>query len=283
MPRPVWSEATAGSDPAVASIVAAMRGYDDRSYGEGFADVYDDWYADVTDVDATVARVAALAGPGGSVLELGVGTGRLAVPLARAGLRVTGVDSSPAMLDRLAAHDPDGLVDAVCGDMVSDLPATDDGFDVALVAVNTLFNIVDPARQQRCFHAVAARLRPGGRFVVEAFVPDAGGAAEPGSAGDPAVRSDVSVRSMTADRVVLSVSQHRPGDQCAEGQFVEITESGGVRLRPWSIRWATPAQLDEMASTAGFVVEARSADMAGAPFDDDSSGHVTVYRREAAP
>ena len=258
-----------------------MRGYDDRSYGEGFADVYDDWYADVTDVDATVARVVALAGDGGSVLELGVGTGRLAVPLARAGLRVTGVDSSPAMLARLADHDPDGLVDAVCGDMVADLSAVDTGFDVALIAVNTLFNIVEPDRQQECFRLVATRLRPGGRFVVEAFVPDpeSGGTASPGSA----VRSDVSVRSMAADHVVLSVSQHRPDDQRAEGQFVEITESGGVRLRPWSIRWATPAQLDEMAAAAGFVVEARWADMAGTPFDDDSAGHVTVYRLEDAP
>lgn len=258
-----------------------MRGYDDRSYGEGFADVYDDWYADVTDVRATVERVLALAGAGGSVLELGVGTGRLAVPLARAGLRVTGVDSSPAMLARLADHDPDGLIDAVCGDMVADLSAIDTGFDVALIAVNTLFNIVEPDRQQECFRAVATRLRPGGRFVVEAFVPDpeSGGVASPGSA----VRSDVSVRSMAADHVVLSVSQHRPDDQRAEGQFVEITESGGVRLRPWSIRWATPAQLDEMASAAGFVVETRTADMAGAPFDDDSAGHVTVYRLEDAP
>jgi len=262
-----------------------MRGYDDRSYGEGFADVYDDWYADVTDVGATVERVAALAGPGGSVLELGVGTGRLAVPLAQAGLRVTGIDSSPAMLARLAERDPDGLVDAVCGDMVADLPTTDGPVDVALIAVNTLFNIVDPGRQQECFRAVAARLRPGGRFVVEAFVPDPefGVAASPGSPAHPEVRSDVSVRSMAADHVVLSVSQHRPDDQRAEGQFVEITESGGVRLRPWSIRWATPAQLDEMASAAGFVVETRSADMAGAPFDDDSPGHVTVYRLEAAP
>lgn len=264
-----------------------MRGYDDRSYGEGFADVYDDWYAEVTDVDATVVRIAALAGPGGSVLELGVGTGRLAVPLARAGLRVTGVDTSPAMLARLAEHDPDGMVDAVCGDMVADLPhvSTDRRFDVALIAVNTLFNLVEPGRQQQCFHEVAGRLRPGGHFVVEAFVPDPefGGSTSPGSAAGSAGRSEVSVRSMAADHVVLSVSRHQPVDQRAEGQFVEISESGGVRLRPWSIRWATPAQLDEMAGAAGFAVDARSSDMAGAPFDDDSAGHVTVYRLEAAP
>lgn len=258
-----------------------MRGYDDRSYGEAFADVYDEWYADVTDVPATVDRIRSLAGPDGSVLELGVGTGRLAVPLARAGLHVTGVDSSPAMLARLAEHDPEHLVDTVCGDMVDDLPPGP--FDLALIAVNTLFNIVDVDRQQRCFHEVARRLRPGGRFVVEAFVPDPGigqpSPASPASGSGGDVRSDVSVRSLAADRVVLSVSQHRPDEQRAEGQFVEITEAGGVRLRPWSIRWATPAQLDDLASDAGLVVEERTADIAGGAFDDDSPAHVTVYRR----
>ncbi len=147
-----------------------MRGYDDRSYGDGFADVYDDWYADVTDVDATVGRMLALAGPDGRVLELGVGTGRLALPMAAAGLQVVGVDTSAAMLERLAERDPAGLIDVVCGDMVDDLP--DGPFDAALVAYNTIFNLLDEQRQLACFAAVAERLAPGGSFVVEAFVPD---------------------------------------------------------------------------------------------------------------
>ena len=81
-----------------------MDGYGPSTYGDRFADVYDDWYADVSDVDATVGRVAALAGPGGRVLELGAGSGRLAVPLAARGLDVWAVDASPAMLDRLRAR-----------------------------------------------------------------------------------------------------------------------------------------------------------------------------------
>ncbi len=245
-----------------------MHGYDSTSYGDGFADVYDDWYANVTDADATVARMLDVAGRNGRVLELGVGTGRLAIPMARAGLQVVGIDSSEAMLAKLAEHaTANGAnVATVCGDMVDQLP--DGPFDACLVAYNTIFNLLDADTQRSCFSEVAARLRPGGCFVVEAIVPDD---EAPGG-------QNVSVRSMTVDRVVLSVSDHRPAEQRTSGQFVEFTESGGVRLRPWSIRWAAPAELDEMAAQAGFRVERRDADMAGTPFDDHADHHVSVYR-----
>jgi len=254
---------------------ATMRGYESTSYGDGFADVYDDWYGDVTDVEATVTRMRALAGAAGSVLELGVGTGRLAVPMYDAGLAVTGIDTSAAMLERLAERDPDGNIESIAGDMVDDLP--DGPFDAALVAYNTLFNLLGDGDQARCFQAVASRLRSGGSFVVEAFVADAERSAAPDGRQVPPV-SDVSVRSMEVDRVVLSVSLDSPGDQRASGQFVEFSEAGGVRLRPWSIRWATIEQLDSMAAAAGFDVAERFGSMAGDVFTDDSSQHVTVYR-----
>jgi SAM-dependent methyltransferase len=247
-----------------------MQGYGADSYGEAFADVYDDWYATVTDVDATVALAARLARPAGSVLELGVGTGRLAIPMARAGLTVTGIDTSAAMLERLATADVGGSVTVVHGDMVDDLP--DGPFDVALAAYNTLFNLVDDGAQRRCFAAVAERLAPGGSFVVEAFVPDAAADPQAGSG------SSVEVRSMGVDHVVLSVSRHDPGEQRAEGQFVTFTESGGVRLRPWMVRWSTPGELDAMAAAAGLSLAERWADMAMTPFTDDSPHHVSVYR-----
>lgn len=248
-------------------ILGVMRGYDRRSYGDGFADVYDDWYVDVTDIDATVARMVAVAGPGGRVLELGVGTGRLALPMAAAGLQVTGIDASESMLAHLHARDPNGTVDALCGDMVDDLPMGP--FDAVLVAYNTIFNLQSDADQARCFSEVAARLRDGGAFVIEAFVPDM----------STADRRDVSVRSVAVDRVVLSVSIGNSDAQRVEGQFVELTEAGGVRLRPWSIRWSTPAQLDAMADRAGLCLESRHSDMSGTPFDDYCPGHVSVYRR----
>lgn len=246
-----------------------MDGFDDTTYGDAFADVYDEWYSDISDVDATVATLVELAN-GGPVLELGVGTGRIAVPLAAAGrpygITVTGIDNSAAMLERLAEHDTEHLVEPVLGSMVDDLP--DGPFGLVLVAYNTLFNLRTHAEQARCFAEVAAVLAPGGRFVVEAFVP---GGADTGS-------SDVSLRSLSADRVVLSVSVQRPERNIAEGQFVEITEAGGVRLRPWSIRYADPAELDEMAGAAGLTVEHRWQTFAGEPFDRDAERHVTVYR-----
>jgi SAM-dependent methyltransferase len=242
-----------------------VEGYDDTSYGEGFADVYDEWYHGVSDIGSTVASLVELA-DGGAVLELGVGTGRLAIPLAAEGVAVTGVDTSTAMLDRLRAKDPDRRIRAMVGDMVDELP--DGPFSLVFVAYNTLFNLTTEARQRQCFAAVAERLRPGGRFVVEAFVPD-----------DSRSGGAVGVRSIDVGRVVLDVSVHRPERQEAEGQFVEITESGGVRLRPWSIRYSTPAQLDEMADAAGLVLEHRWEAFGEPAFDDGSTRHVSVYRR----
>lgn len=243
-----------------------MDGFESHTYGDAFADVYDDWYRGVSDIDTTVALLARLAGDG-DALELGVGTGRLAIPLAATGCRVVGIDSSESMLDRLRLADPDRRVDAILGDMVTGLP--DRSFSLAFVAYNTIFNLTDRDVQQACFDAVAARLVAGGRFVVEAFVPD-----DPPRSGD-----DVSVRTLTADTVILSISRHDPERQRADGQFVELTEAGGVRLRPWSIRYAAPSELDAMAAAAGFALEVRHEDADGTPFDPDgSSRHLSIYR-----
>ncbi|MFP5488905.1 MAG: SAM-dependent methyltransferase, partial [Acidimicrobiia bacterium] len=125
------------------------------------------------------------------------------------------------------------------------------------------------ARQQACFDAVASRLTPGGRFVVEAFVPD-----DPPRDGDA-----VDVRTLDADRVVLSISRHDAATQRADGQFVELSEAGGVRLRPWSIRYARPDELDDMAGRAGLAIEHRWEAFGRVPLRASSARHVTVYRR----
>ncbi len=243
-----------------------MDGYTHSTYGDAFADVYDDWYRDVSDIDATVAFIAELAAQDAPlpVLELGVGTGRLAVPLAARGVRVVGVDSSAAMLAKLALNDPSGSVTGHLGDMVDGLPAGP--FGVVFAAFNTFFNLLDATRQQACLGAVADRLAPGGAFVIEAFVPE------------PRTGSSVGVRSMSADSVVLTVATHDDATQTAQGHYISLSESGGVRLRPWAIRYATVEQLDNMAALEGFRTAERWEDARRTQFTADSPRHITVYR-----
>lgn len=243
-----------------------MRGYDANSYGDAFADVYDDWYQNVTDVAATIEFLVAL-GDDGPFLELGVGTGRLAVPLAERGARVTGIDSSEAMVARLRAKAGGDRVAVEVGDMSRDLPTGP--FRVVFVAYNTIFGLLSADDQSSLFRRVTEVLEPGGHFVVEAFVPDT----------DRPAGDNVSVRTLDADRVVLGADRHDPATQTIDGQLIEITERFGVRLRPFRIRYSTPAQLDEMARAAGLELVARHEDVTKRPFDAESPTHVSVYSR----
>lgn len=241
-----------------------MRGYDATSYGEGIADVYDDWYADL-EVDGPVAALATLAGPG-PVLELGVGTGRLALPLAARGVAVSGVDASAAMVARLRAKPGGDQLDVVVGDMTG--PEPPGPFTLVFAAVNTFFNLTTAAAQQACVDAAVARLVPAGRFVIDAFVPD------PDKTGD-----GVRVRTLTVDRLVLTITATDLDEQCAFGHVVELVDGQPVRLRPWGVRWCTPEQLDAMASAAGLELEHRWGGWEGEPFTPDSARHVSVWRR----
>ena len=281
-----------------------MDGYDAATYGDRFADVYDDWYGSITDTDACVATVAELARAVGlwslaepvapseaphaphsprapRVLELGVGTGRLALPLAAAGLDVTGVDASAAMLAALEAKPGGRDVTAILGDMAdppvgnaqttssqaTSRPTDDPGFDVVLIAYNTLFNLVGEDEQERCLANAANLLAPSGCLLVEAFVPDP----ELGQA------EAVTARQVTIDRVVLSVSHADPMTQEVLGQYVDISEAG-IKLRPWQIRWATPTQLDAMAERSGLVLADRWSDWDRAAFTAEAHTHISTYR-----
>jgi len=248
-----------------------MDGYTESSYGDAFADVYDDWYHGISDVATTVDLLATLAGEFAPlpVLELGVGTGRLAIPLAARAVQVVGVDASQAMLAKLYENDETKSVRVHCGDMVDDQPAGP--FALTFVAYNTFFNLLTEARQRACFASVAERLVPGGAFVIEAFVPE------------PQPGSSVEVRSITADSVVLAVTTHDDAAQTAQGQFISFSESGGVRMRPWAIRYATVDQLDAMATVSGFRLEHRWEDADRTQFTADSPRHVSVYRTIHSP
>ena len=243
-----------------------MDRYDARSYGEAYADVYDTWYGDMAGADDAVAVLVELAA-GGRVLELAVGTGRLALPLADNGLAVVGVDASVPMLGHLVAKDAGRSVTPVRADMAA-LPFAPAAFDLAFVAANSLFNVFSEPGQQRCLADTAAALRPGGALVVEAFVPDerhrSGGVVEP--------------RTVEPDRVTLFVSKEDPAAQTVAAQIIEITEAG-TRLRPVFIRYLRPHQLDAMAAEAGLQLADRWAAWDRSAFTADSPAHVSVYRQ----
>lgn len=250
-----------------------MEGYGPSTYGDGFADVYDEWYHDVGDPEAAVATITAVAAEagGGPVLELGVGSGRLAAPLAATGLEVWGIDGSRAMLDRLAARPGGAAVRAVRGDM-ADLdaalgPAGAPRFAAVVAAFNTFFLLADEAAQRACLAGVARWLAPGGRLLLEAYVP-----ADPPADAETVLEP----RRVELDRVVFTISLHRPMEQVVHGQHVELRESG-IRLRPWVLRYATPAQLDALAASAGLDLRARWGGWDRRPFDDESSVHVSMY------
>lgn len=246
-----------------------VDGYDASTYGDRYADVYDRWYADVTDVDACVVRLAHLAGRhGGPVLELGVGSGRLAIPLAAAGVEVHGIDASAAMLERLRAKPGSDAVQVTLGDMaVLDLDRSGP-FGVVFAAYNTFFNLPDVESQAACLRRVAQLLAPGGVLVLEAFVPT----------GDLPSGAEASVapRHITADEVVLTVSMVDRGSQTISGQHVHLSEAG-IRLRPWHLRYATPEQLDALAASAGLTLVERHAGWNGEPFTEASGVHVSTY------
>ena len=235
-----------------------MPGWDPSAYGDAIADVYDDWYADATDVEGTVATIRAL---GTSVLELGIGTGRLAIPLADAGLRVAGIDASPAMVAKLHEKRPD--IPVTIGDFGT--TTVEGAFDVVLIAFNTLLNLLTLEDQERCLRNAGARLGPGGAVVVETFV-----------LSDEIPASGLDVRTVEPDEVQWSVFTVRDG--VVHGSIVTVREDTGVRLRPWRIRLTTPEEIDEVAAHAGLEVVSRHAGWRAEPFTTDSDRQVTVYR-----
>jgi hypothetical protein len=154
-------------------------------------------------------------------------------------------------------------------------------FRLVFAAFNTLFNLPTAELQAACFRSVARHLHPDGRFAIECFVP--GDAAEHGpgeqpSAHQPAARDAIELRALSVDRVVLRVSRQDAANQTVSGQHVELSEAGGVRLRPWHLRYAFPKELDDLAGGAGLELDARWSTWAGEPFDDESPQHVSVYR-----
>lgn len=236
--------------------------YGPDRYGESFADVYDDWYDDVSNAEATAQFVSGF-GPHQRVLELGVGTGRLSLALDAAGHTVVGVDASAAMLKRFRGAAKSWALGA---DMAT-LPVRDGVFDTVLVATNTLFNLHTEAGQESCLRESRRALRLGGRLIIEALIP---------ADGDPALDRMVTTRSVDIDTAVLTATIRDVETQQITGQHIEFSNSG-VRMRPWKIRYLTLDQLDAMATTAGFRLGQRTNDWDNSPVTDSSGNAISVY------
>jgi SAM-dependent methyltransferase len=242
-----------------------MDSYTPKTYGESVADVYDGWYADY---DPAMIDVLAELAHGGRALELGIGTGRIALPLAARGVEVHGIDASPKMVERLRAKPRGAQVPVTFGDFAD--VAADGEFDLVYIVFNTFFALLTQADQVRCCRNVAARLKPGGVFALEAFVPDV-------TRFDHYSTTNKPTR-VTNDRVELDMSQHDAATQHVISQKVVLT-AGQVRLYPIQIRYAWPAELDLMAQLAGLRLRARWAGWQHEPFDARSGKHVSIYER----
>lgn len=243
-----------------------MEGYDASTYGDRIAPIYDDLYTEMFDIDATVECLEHLAGRR-RALELAIGTGRVALPLAQRGVEVVGIDASEEMIERLRAKPGGGDIEVVMGDFVD--VGADGPFELVYVVFNTLFALQSQSDQVRCFANVAGVLDERGVFVIEAFVPD------PSRFGR---HQRVSSDSVGVDSVRLEVSRHDPVAQKVASQQI-IMREGSIAMYPVSIRYAYPPELDLMARLAGLELRNRWGGWREEPFTSDSRVHVSVYQR----
>lgn len=241
-----------------------MEVYDSATYGEHIAAVYDDWYADYD--PAAIDTLARLARHG-PTLELGIGTGRIALPLRERGVPVQGVDASPAMVERLRQKPGGAEIPVTLGDF-TDLPVSGE-FALIYIVFNTLFALLTQEAQVRCFQSVASHLQPDGIFLVEAFVPDL-----------KRFQDGQAVRAVTVEEGAarLDISQHDPVNQRIYTQHVLLSEQG-VRLYPVQLRYIFPAEMDLMARLAGLRLVTRWGNWQAAPFTASSGRHISLYGR----
>jgi SAM-dependent methyltransferase len=219
-----------------------MERYDATTYGDRIAEVYDSWYGEGQRDPADAVEFLAELAEGGRALELGVGTGRIAIPLAGRDVDLVGIDASEAMVAKLRAKPGGERVEVVMGDFAD--VAVEGEFDLIYVPFTTFFALDSQDRQIQCLRNLARHLR--GSFVMDAFVP------LPGRFG-PTNQATNTVDS-GLDYVVLDAMRHDPMTQIVEGHHVLITESG-TRLFPVRLRYCWPSELDAMALVAGLGTE----------------------------
>jgi len=243
-----------------------IHAYDITTYGERIAEVYDQWPGVPQNTEAVVTCLTRLAGRG-PVLELGIGTGRIALPLAQRSFSVHGIDASPAMVAQLQAKPGGAHLPVTIGDFAD--MAVEGRFTLIFVVFNTFFGVLSQDDQVRCFRGVAQHLTDDGAFVLEAFVPDL-------TRFDRGQR--VQARKVEPGLVHLEVSVHDPVQQRVMGQHIVLSDQG-IRLYPVQLRYAWPSELDLRARLAGLQLQHRWAGWAQESFTATSGSHVSVSRR----
>jgi len=244
--------------------------HDDGYFDERVAARYDETYDyqfRPEAVEPVVNLLAELAGEG-RALELGVGTGRIALPLSRRGVSVQGIELSRAMADRLKAKPEAEAVGVTIGDFST--TRVDGSFRLAYILVNTIMNLTSQEAQVGCFRNVAAHLEADGCFVVEVLVPDLQ-RLPPGDTH----------RVFSADERHWGIDEFDVARQgLVSHHFREV--DGRLELRSIPFRYVWPSELDLMAQLAGMRLRDRWADWSREPFTNDSTKHVSVWEKLAA-
>jgi Methyltransferase domain len=236
-------------------------------FGERVAAAYDDesWSMfDPAVVGPTADLLAELAGDGGA-LEFAIGTGRIAVPLAQRGVRVAGIDNSEAMLARLRGKPGAERIDAVVGDMAT--TRVDGEFSLVYLVFNTIFNLTTQEGQVACFENAAAHLPSGGRFVIEARVPEL-----------QRLPLGQTVLPWRAEADGMSYYVYDVVRQGLSGRHYNFVD-GRVEANPIEMRYAWPSELDLMARIAGMRLQDRWGGWEREPFTHLSPSHGAIYEK----
>ena len=240
---------------------------DDGYFGERVAARYDESSAEMFEpeaVDPVVDFLAELAGSG-RALELGIGTGRIAVPLAQRGVPVHGIELSNTMAARLRAKPGAQEIGVTIGDFST--TTVDGTFSVAYLVYNTILNLTTQAKQVACFRNVAAHLEPGGCFVIEVLVPDLQ-RLPPGETSRPFNLSDEHV----------GLDEYDVANQGLRSHHFTLVD-GTWEYLTFPFRYAWPAEFDLMAELAGMRLRERWSGWKREPFTSDSRKHVSVWEK----
>ena len=215
-------------------------------------------------LDPTVDLLASLAGDG-AALEFAIGTGRVGIPLAERGVPVTGIEFSQPMIDRLREKVDADRLPVTYGDMAT--TRVEGTFALVFLVFNTIANLLTQAEQVACFRNAAAHLAPGGRFVIELWVPELR-ALPPGR---PATV-------FAAEEGYIALDTYDVLNQRVVSHHFRFGQGREARVGRTPHRYIWPAELDLMGQMAGFELESRHADFSGAEFTAESRSHVSVYR-----